>query len=373
MSARMCRGEDKGTPGVPMRILQSDVAMAAFSSHDVTSERTTTLDIRQGNPTASTVPAAAPTRVPTRPPEDLVILSREARRLQDAGIETATADNPLSGEDFRLLLEILILEKLWGQRIRTCDADDFSTCEGEAARAPTVPSGDAPVQAPALPSFSVTFTQSETTVTAESTSFQARGAVTTADGRQISFQTALEMARVEVSHTRVEVRIGNAPTTDPLILNLDGSPAALSEDTFAVDLDEDGTAEDVRWTEVGHGYLVLDRDGDGAITRGSELFGPTSGDGFVELAREDADANGWIDEADPVFARLRILGRDASGTTTLQSLQDAGVGAIGLSRVATPFTLRDAAGEDAGLVRTTGVFLEEDGGVGTVQQVDFLA
>jgi hypothetical protein len=44
------------------------------------------------------------------------------------------------------------------------------------------------------------------------------------------------------------------------------------------------------------GLLVIDKNLDGKVNDGSELFGPSTGDGFEKLARYDEDRNGWIDE-----------------------------------------------------------------------------
>ena len=78
----------------------------------------------------------------------------------------------------------------------------------------------------------------------------------------------------------------------------------------------------------GSGFLVLD-----AVAGGSnpaQLFGPTDGDGFADLAAYDSDANGWIDEADPVFSRLGVWTPDAEGGGAVPSLAAAGRrGALG--------------------------------------------
>lgn len=118
----------------------------------------------------------------------------------------------------------------------------------------------------------------------------------------------------------------------------------------------------------GSGFLVLDAVGGGRVESGRQLFGPTSGDGFADLAAYDSDANGWIDEADPVFGRLGVWTPDAEGGGAVRSLAEAGVGALGLDRVATPFALKD--GTELGAVRSSGVYLREAGGAGTLQQVD---
>ena len=113
---------------------------------------------------------------------------------------------------------------------------------------------------------------------------------------------------------------------------------------------------------------VLDAVGGGRVESGRQLFGPTSGDGFADLAAYDSDANGWIDEADPVFGRLGVWTPDAEGGGAVRSLAEAGVGALGLDRVATPFALKDGA--ELGAVRSSGVYLREAGGAGSLQQVD---
>ena len=54
----------------------------------------------------------------------------------------------------------------------------------------------------------------------------------------------------------------------------------------------------------------------------------------------------------------------------LSSLKDHNVGAISVGQVATPFELRSAGNESLGGVRSTGIYLTEDGQAGSVQQID---
>ena len=100
------------------------------------------------------------------------------------------------------------------------------------------------------------------------------------------------------------------------------------------------------------------------------LFGARTGDGFAELAALDDDNNGWIDENDAAYAQLSVWTRDSAGVDVLRSLMAADVGAISLARVATPFAVKDANNALQGQVRSSGVYLRESGGVGSVQQVD---
>ncbi len=117
--------------------------------------------------------------------------------------------------------------------------------------------------------------------------------------------------------------------------------------------------------------MALDLNGDGKINDGSELFGTKSGDGFKDLAKYDADGNGWIDEADPIWEKLLIWTKDENGEDKMYHLSDLGVGAIGLSRVGTQFSLNaEKTNETNAMIRKTGIFLYENGAVSTLQQLD---
>ena len=64
---------------------------------------------------------------------------------------------------------------------------------------------------------------------------------------------------------------------------------------------------------------------------------------------------------------------DMEGNSLLYTLKEAGIGAIGLQNKDTDFTLNAANGAGPnGFVRKTGIFLYENGDVGTVQHVDLV-
>jgi hypothetical protein len=139
------------------------------------------------------------------------------------------------------------------------------------------------------------------------------------------------------------------------------------------DLDSDGEKDSISVLNSDSGYLSLDLNGDGIINDGSELFGTKSGDGFSDLAAYDEDGNGWIDEADSIFNRLKITVMDADGNQTLYSLKDKGVRAICLKRVETDFSLKSLKDNRTnGMIRETGFFLFESGKAGTVQHLDLV-
>jgi hypothetical protein len=196
--------------------------------------------------------------------------------------------------------------------------------------------------------------------------FAATGLVRTADGREVALAVELTMSREFMTHTGIHLRAGAAALKDPLVMNFAGNAAQLSQTHVAFDLDANGSADALPGLASGSAYLALDRNGDGVISNGTELFGALTGEGFAELAQFDDDGNGWIDEADSVFVQLRLWSSDPSSLSTLAEQE---VGAICLTEVNSPFELKEGQ-ERVGVVRTTGVFLTEGGSAGTIQQID---
>ena len=201
-------------------------------------------------------------------------------------------------------------------------------------------------------------------------SFEAQGIVRTADGREINFSLNLSMSREFASRTDISIRAGDAVKVDPLVINLDNSAPSLTEQKFSFDLDNDGASDQISFVTGGSGFLALDLNNDAVINNGSELFGPQSGNGFEELAKYDSDSNGWIDETDPVYDKLRIWTKDENGADKLLALGQAGVGAIYLGNADAMFSLKDSSNQLQGEISKTGVYLRENGTAGTIQHID---
>lgn len=201
-------------------------------------------------------------------------------------------------------------------------------------------------------------------------SFQSQGHVTTEDGRVIDFNFGVEMTSSFEQYYREEGK-DVIRMCDPLVLNFTGDVADLADTKFIFDLDCDGEAEEISNLKAGNGFLALDKNNDGIINDGSELFGAKSGDGFADLAQYDLDGNGWIDENDDIFNKLKIWTRDEQGNDELLDLKQSGVGAIYLGNAATDYDLRS---EDTlnvnGAIRRMGVFLYENATVGSIVHLD---
>ena len=205
----------------------------------------------------------------------------------------------------------------------------------------------------------------------EITDFGASGKVTTTDGREIDFDVSLALGRSYERRSEPRRLSMGGGFVDPLVINFGTGSADLTGRTFEFDLDADGELDNIAVLGQACGFLAYDKNGDGIINDGNELFGAKSGDGFKDLSLYDADGNGWIDEADPIFDRLKIWSKDAAGKDQLVGLGVRGIGAIFLGHAPTEFSLKDLTNETEGVIRSTGVFLREDGSSGTIQQVDF--
>lgn len=300
-------------------------------------------------------------------PQRSVVVSEAARQVlsqeqAQASSAVEKSDDDGTKDDPKLALLKSLIEQLTGQRIHLMSADELS-----AAQLPVTAASTAAAQA-SEPEFGIAYDRTETRTESEETHFEARGTIQTADGKRIDFSVALSMSRSETTTSSMSFRAGNAVSKDPLVINFDGEAASLSSQRFSFDLMGDGQQVGMPLLGKGSGFLVLDAVDSGKVTSGKQLFGPASGDGFVDLAKYDGDGSGWIDEADAVFDRLGVWTPDASGGGSVRSLREAGVGALYLGHTATPFTLKDDTA--LGAVRSSGVYVAEDGRVGTMQQVD---
>ncbi|AUZ84679.1 calcium-binding protein [Methylophaga nitratireducenticrescens] len=128
----------------------------------------------------------------------------------------------------------------------------------------------------------------------------------------------------------------------PIIIDLDGDGVETlsQQDGVYFDLDNNGMAEKTGWVGQDDGLLVLDRNQNGKIENGSELFGNNTerndgilaSNGYEALAELDENADGLIDIRDTAYAQLQIWqdnnGDGVSTEDELVSLTDAGITSI---------------------------------------------
>lgn len=238
-----------------------------------------------------------------------------------------------------------------------------NTSDGEAEEVPGVKIGGSPFEV-AFATHSLQYEHQYVHVVSE-------GAVSTADGRDISFSLDLRMERESFSYHNFAIEGGGGVFLDPLVLNFDTELDLLSNTSFSFDLNGDGEEESLTGLGAGSGFLALDLNGDEEINDGLELFGPLSGHGYRELAVHDSDKNNWIDENDPIFNKLMVWMHAGSDAEELMTLKEAGVGAISLSNVDSLFDLKDESNAILGQVTSSGIFLTEDGEVRSVQEIEY--
>jgi hypothetical protein len=85
---------------------------------------------------------------------------------------------------------------------------------------------------------------------------------------------------------------------DPIVFDLDGDGIELTDTANGVRFDITGTGKAVQtaWVRGGDALLAWDRNGNGKIDSGLELFGDQRGatNGFEELRKLDTNSDGFI-------------------------------------------------------------------------------
>jgi hypothetical protein len=131
----------------------------------------------------------------------------------------------------------------------------------------------------------------------------------------------------------------------PMVLDLDGNGVSTSSlaDGVKFDINATGHSSQVGWVGGNDGLLVLDRNHDGKINDGSELFGAAmlnadgqrSGNGYAALSQFDTNHDGAVSAADAGFNDLQVwVDGNHNGVTEggeLKSLADLGIVSMDLN------------------------------------------
>ncbi len=141
---------------------------------------------------------------------------------------------------------------------------------------------------------------------------------------------------VETVQVQIEEELKQS---DPLVLDLDGDGIELTSanDGVLFDIEGNGIKRKTAFVTGGDAFLVLDRNGNGRIDSGKELFGDQNGakDGLEELRKYDDNDDGIINSLDTVFELLKLYAdENRDGFFQLhemKSLRDLGIIVIDLN------------------------------------------
>ncbi|MEW5852655.1 MAG: hypothetical protein AB2A00_27975 [Myxococcota bacterium] len=166
--------------------------------------------------------------------------------------------------------------------------------------------------------------------------------------------------------------MGGSSST-PVMLDLHGSGrvelTSVVTSTVRFDLDADGVLDRVAWTlpqgARTDGFLAWDRNGNGRIDDGKELFGNQHGaaNGFSELARLDDNHDGRIDAQDRVFTALQVW-QDRNGDGNSEKDELDTLSAHGVRSVSLDYLESSAKDVHGNALKQQGTFSRTDGTTG---------
>lgn len=208
-------------------------------------------------------------------------------------------------------------------------------------------------------------TESRQVYESESLTFISSGEITTEDGKSFGYSYDIKFKRKFYEANSMIIQKG---FIDPLVLNLDNRGVSFNNKKIQLDLDLDGKLDTFQMLNHGNGFLVLDKNNNGKVDDGSELFGPSTNDGFSELMAYDMDNNHWIDENDLIYHDLKVWMLDEDGKETLVDIKDTNIGAIFLGSVEGKFDYKNG---DQTIARITdsSIVLKEDGSSSAIHEI----
>jgi len=168
----------------------------------------------------------------------------------------------------------------------------------------------------------------------------------------------------------------------PIILDLDGDgieTRSLRDNLF---FDHDGNqfAENTGWVGADDGLLVLDRDGNGIIETGSELFGNNTrlengslaANGYIALREQDSNQDGIINELDAAWQQLKVW-QDRNGNAQVDNGELLTLDQAGVAGINTDYSNSDFIDEQGNAHKQTGEVIMQDGSVHHTADVWFAA
>ena len=292
----------------------------------------------------------------------------------DKPLETGGADPKLE-RDLDLMLRMISkdekeYESLKARFEKLLKQAQGSTSTGEEA-APVA--AEASVEASAESSAVVSSSTSGNIATGRQSQALTTEEMSASLARRNSYELNLKFRQ----NTTVEERIGisleelGIKKVDPLVLDLDGKGIQLTEAGKGAifDVTADGKLDSTAWVKGNTALLTYDRNGNGVVDNGSELFGDQNGaaDGFEELGKYDTNGDRKITILDPIFKALKLY-RDLNGDGKMSKNEFSSLSELGIKALNLNF-MRTSADINGNSLILNGSFEREDGSTGQLADV----
>ena len=196
---------------------------------------------------------------------------------------------------------------------------------------------------------------------------------------------AITMAQIQVLTTSqvaaLGASLGALNIGSPIILDLNGDGVKTMSVTEGVKFDVFATGNKVNtgWVSGADGLLVLDRNHDGVINDGSELFGTATNlangqkasDGYAALREFDSNSDGAITSADAAFKDLQVwVDSNSDGVTETGELKS--LASLGITSISAEAKV-DLSKDSGNLVGLTSSYQTDDGQTHAAADVWFVA
>ncbi len=192
--------------------------------------------------------------------------------------------------------------------------------------------------------------------------------------------TASQVAAMSVTQT-MALPSGSVNYATPLILDLDGNGVQTLSIAAGVQFDIRGEGKSVQtgWVDAHDGLLALDRNGDGVINDGGELFGSATtladgskaADGYSALRALDSNGDGQITSADSAYTALRVW-VDGNSDGISQAGELTTLAQLNIAAISTQAN-NALAQQNGNIVGLTSSYTRTDGSVHASADVWFLA
>lgn len=257
--------------------------------------------------------------------------AQQARKIEE-GLQKIMKSSPEDARRLTILLRTL-LEIAPEQMGQFLDQLQKFLAQSESGILPSKSGLTAPIPAQPLPADFTIHLEFSSTINIETVVAELREA-----GLEVHTLRA-ESTQTTKVHVQIRSQSSQTQKSDPLVLDLglNGIHLSSMNNGERFDINADGKIDQSAFVRGDDAFLALDRNRNGFIDDGRELFGDQRGaiNGFAELAKYDENGDRIISVADSIFRSLLLL-HDKNGDGRIErsetsTLMEKGIAEIYLS------------------------------------------